>query len=223
VIHRLVSFIAFAALVTSSSVFAADSPKLSPKPQGAEVQFVDGIQKDLTARFATPKDAEAAGYFHYTNEDDTGAISYANLQWTSADPQHPSQLWYDVNGNLLGADFSQPNSVTPPKLWGVLPGRWLRFRHPHVHYILAVAGGPMKYGLATSGKKFTAAGGNLDSPQAATIVKLGLAKSAVAVRKVFTFPALWDLIVWVKANPDGAFADKNPLVKPSANADKGSM
>jgi hypothetical protein len=27
-------------------------------------------------------------------------------------------------------------------------------------------------------------------------------------------PSIWDLIVWVNPNPNGAFADKNPLVKP---------
>jgi hypothetical protein len=27
-------------------------------------------------------------------------------------------------------------------------------------------------------------------------------------------PSIWDLIVWVKPNPSGAFAEKNPLVKP---------
>lgn len=28
-------------------------------------------------------------------------------------------------------------------------------------------------------------------------------------------PAMWDLIVWVLPNPDGAWADANPNVKPS--------
>ncbi len=97
------------------------SPTLNPQPQGTEIAFVTGIQKDLMARFPTAADAIKAGYFRFGNEDSDGAISYANLQWTSADPQHPSQLWYDVKGNLLGADFSvlQSNSMEPPNLWGV--------------------------------------------------------------------------------------------------------
>ena len=43
------------------------------------------------------------------------------------------------------------------------------------------------------------------------------------VKKVFVFPALWDLQVWVMQNPNGAFAEMNPLVKPSATADKDDM
>jgi len=219
-----------ALLALGASTFASSNaaqPKLSPKPVGTETAFVTGIQKDLQARFPTPADAEKAGYFRYTNEDKTGAISYANLNWNSTDPQHPSQLWYDVNGNLLGADFSVPitdaNAATPPKLWGVNPARWDKFGRPHVHYVLKNADGTMKYGAATRGKTFTDAGGDLSNPQPATIVKLGLAKNESDVAKVFTFPALWDLIVWVKPNPSGAFAEANPLVKPSAAAAKDSM
>jgi hypothetical protein len=200
----------------------AATPTPNPKPQGAEVTFVSGIQNDLNARFPTPADAEKAGYFRYTNEDNTGAISYANLQWNSTDPQHPSQLWYSVNGKLLGADFSVPLTPNPPSLWSINPQRWDKFGHPHVHYILVDASGKETYG-ATSAAKFTAAGGSLADPAAAPLVKMGIAKNAAQVKKVFTFPAEWDLIVWVMQNPDGAFAEKNPLVKPSATAEKDSM
>jgi hypothetical protein len=199
------------------------SPTLNPQPQGTEVAFVTGIQKDLMERFPTAADAVKAGYFRYTNEDSTGAISYANLQWQSADPQHPSQLWYDVNGNLLGADFSvlQSNSMEPPKLWGVQYGRWDSFRE-HVHYILAGPNGTTVYG-GMSAKKFVAAGGSVTDPEAAAIVKAGKATSIAQVKRVFLFPSLWDLIVWVKPNPNGAFADKNPNVTPSASAEKEDM
>ncbi|MBV8489946.1 MAG: hypothetical protein JO199_05385, partial [Candidatus Eremiobacteraeota bacterium] len=62
------------------------------------------------------------------------------------------------------------------------------------------------------------AGGNVDDPQPDTIVKMGLAKNVADVKKVFLFPSIWDLIVWIKPNPAGAFADKNPMVVPSASA-----
>lgn len=212
---------AFGAFALDAGAFAA-APKLSDKPAPAETGFVQSVQKDLNSRFPTPADAEKAGYFRFNNEDKTGAISYANLQWSSADPQHPSQLWYDVNGHLLGADYSIPltasNSATPPSLWGVNPKRWFKFSHPHVHYILKNADGSMKYGLAVSGTAFTGAGGNLEDPQAATLVKLGKVKSADSVAKVFTFPAQWDLELWVTPNPNGAFAETNPLVHPSKTA-----
>jgi hypothetical protein len=196
----------------------APTATLSPVPQGTEVQFVQSIQKDLNARFSTTADAVRAGYFRYGNEDEDGAISYANLHWQSGSPKAPSQLWYDVHGNLLGADFSvlQATSPAPPALWGVSYKRWVSFRE-HIHYILDGPNGTEIYG-ATSVKKFLAAGGNVDNPQPETIVKMGKASSVAAVKRVFLFPSLWDLIVWVKTNPLGAFADKNPLVVPSANA-----
>ncbi|HTU71145.1 MAG TPA: hypothetical protein VMF11_12610 [Candidatus Baltobacteraceae bacterium] len=210
-------FTALAALAALATGVALGAAALSPKPHGAEIAFVASIQKDLNARFPTIADAEKAGYFRYTNEDDTGAISYVNLRWTSNDPQHPSQLWYGVNGKLLGADFSQPYSAgNPPKLWGVAPSRWIQFG-AHVHYVLNQSG-MMAYGHSTSVKKFEAAGGNINDPQAATLVKMGLAKNVNAVKAVFLFPNIWDLEVWVMPNPNGAFADKNPLVHPSANA-----
>jgi hypothetical protein len=205
--------------VASRSGIAADT--LSPKPQGQEVAFVSGLQSDLATRFATIAQAQAAGYFRYTGEDDTGAISYANLQWTSSDPQHPSQLWYSATGKFLGADFSQPYVAgTPPSLWGVNPQRWTHFG-AHIHWVLSV-NGMESYG-ATSTSKFKAAGGNADDPQAATVVALGKAKNAADVTHVFLFPNVWDLIVWVTPNPDGAFADKNPLIHPSANASSMDM
>jgi hypothetical protein len=211
-------FALFAALVLTLGA-APTPPSPPPQPQGPEVAFVAGISKDLNARFPTPADAIKAGYFRYTNEDDTGAISYANLQWQSGDPEHPSQLWYSVSGKLLGADFSvlQSNSPKPPQLWGVNPQRWVDF-HAHVHYVLADASGKETYG-AVHVKDFVAAGGDPNNPSADTLVKMGKAKDAASVKHVFLFPHIWDLIVWVTPNPDGAFADKNPLIKPSANAE----
>ncbi|HEY1977825.1 MAG TPA: hypothetical protein VGG89_14830 [Candidatus Baltobacteraceae bacterium] len=224
-ITRMLGMLALCALAGTSLLAAAPTPspapvKISPFPQGDEVAFVQSIQKDLGSRFATIADAEKAGYFRYGNEDEDGAISYANLQWQSADPQHPSQLWYDVKGNLLGADFSvlQSSSMAPPKLWGVDYRRWASFRE-HIHYVLAGPNGTETYG-GLSAKKFAAAGGNVDDPQAETIVKMGKAKNVADVKHVFLFPSIWDLIVWIKPNPAGAFADKNPDVVPSAAAEK---
>lgn len=213
------------ALTTIAGFAATPAPKatLSPQPQGTEVAFVMAIQKDLMARFPTAGDAVKAGYFRYGNEDEDGAISYANLHWQSGSPKQPSQLWYDVHGNLLGADFSvlQSSSPEPPNVWGIDFRRWDSFRE-HIHYILNGPNGTEVYG-ATSAKKFAAAGGNVDNPQADTLGKMGIAKSTGDVKRVFLFPSLWDLIVWVKPNPLGAFADKNPNVIPSANAEKGDM
>lgn len=220
-----------AVLLAFVSIAAAPAPKKLPdKPLPGETAFVVTATQDLNAKYKSPADAEKDGYFRYTNEDSTGAISYANLQWDSAkDPQHPvpSQLWFDVKGRLIGADYSVPltdaNKDKPPSLWGLDPGRWFVFHHSHVHYILKNDKGGMIYGRAVGEKDFIAAGGSLDNPAAAPIVKLKKASDAEDVAKVFTFPAQYDVEIWVVPNPLGAFAEKNPLVHPSANAEKASM
>lgn len=195
---------------------------LSGKPQPSEVAFVNHIQKTLLAKYPTAQDAINAGYLRFTDEDDTGSISYANLHWTSQDWDHPSQLWYDVHGNLLGADFSVPYVAgKPPNLWGVNPARWQYFEE-HVHYVLVGAHGTTGFEHGVRASTFVKAGGSLADPQAATLVKMGRVTSASQVAHIFTFPAIWDLEVWVKQNPSGAFAYKNPLVHPSSSA-RGSM
>lgn len=221
----LLAFGAFS--FTGTGAFAAMAKqKLPDKPLAAETAFVQQVTTDLNSRYPTPAAAEKAGYFRYNNEDNTGAISYVNTQqWNSAtDSNHPqpSQLWYDVKGRLLGADYSVPVTASAPKLWNIDPGRWFRVSRPHVHYVLTGSGNAA-FGHAVGGSAFTKAGGNLSDPQAATLVKMGKVKTASQVVKVFTFPAQWNLELWVTPNPLGAFAEKNPLVHPSSNAAKGEM
>ena len=209
-----------ASIALTGISLAQTASKPAPRPAAAELAFVDGVQKDLTQRFPTVADALKAGYFRYTNEDTSGSISYANLQWQSVDPQHPSQLWYDVHGNLLGADFSvlASESKTAPSLWGVQSGRW-RSLPAHIHYILSGQDGMETYGYVLA-QKFVAAGGNTTNPDADTLATLGVIGTVGEVKRMFLFPALWDLSVWVKTNSNGAFAYLNPLVTPSIDARK---
>ncbi|HZZ65850.1 MAG TPA: hypothetical protein VFE17_10155 [Candidatus Baltobacteraceae bacterium] len=219
----LIAFSLFAAHAYAAPMASA-KPKIPDTPLPSEVAFVQQVTKDLNARFPTPAAAVAAGYFRYNNEDDTGAISYANLQWNSAanpaSPQ-PSQLWYDVKGHLLGADYSIPltaqNSAAPPNIWNVNPQRWFKVSRAHVHYILTGTT-DASYGHAVRGTDFTKAGGDFNNPTVAPLVKLGKVKDPATVTKVFTFPAQWNLELWVTPNPLGAFAEKNPLIHPSPNA-----
>ncbi|MFN2450160.1 MAG: hypothetical protein ABR508_10320 [Candidatus Baltobacteraceae bacterium] len=218
------------ALLAFATMAAAPKTKLPDKPLPAEAAFVATATQDLNSKYKTPADAEKDGYFRYTNEDSTGAISYANLKWNSAaDPQHPqpSQLWYDVKGRLIGADFSVPltkaNNNAPPVLWGLDAQRWMTFKHAHVHYILKDPKGTMTYGRAVSGKSYLAAGGNFDAPTAAPLVKMKKAAAAARVAKVFVFPAQYDIEIWLTPNPLGAFAAKDPLIHPSAAAEKPQM
>lgn len=122
-------------LMLTTLARADQNPTFSGPQSAAETAFVQSIQVDLNKRFATTAEAENAGYVRYTNEDDTGAISYANRQWVSKDAKHPSQLWYDAKGNLLGADFSVlAVNGTRPTLWGINPGRWYQF-DTHMHWV----------------------------------------------------------------------------------------
>jgi flagellar basal body rod protein FlgC len=196
--------------------FADQNATYHGSMSASETAFAKAIASDLMARYPTAADAEKAGYVRYTSEDDTGAISYANQQWQSADIRHPSQLWYDKNGNLLGADYSVLVGGSPsrPQLWGINPGRWVEF-DGHIHWVTKdPASGQMTYDGWTPDKTFTAAGGSVDHPNASTLVAMKKVASADQVVTIFHFPSIWDLIVWVKPNPKGAFADKNPNVQP---------
>ena len=207
--------LAFALALAVSAGARADQPATYTGPESAsEKAFVQSIQTDLGARFPTAAAAEKAGYVRYTEPDDTGEISYANMQWTSSDAKHPSQLWYDREGQLLGADFSIPTaqSKTRPNLWGVNPGRWVEF-DAHIHWVTKNASGKMTYDLYMMDPKVTAAGVDPTKITAQDLVTLKKVTTVTDVVTVFHFPAIWDLIVWVKANPNGAFAEKNPNVK----------
>jgi hypothetical protein len=202
----------FAALVAACCALpvaparADEGPTYEGPLTQAEAQFIESVKRDLTTRFPRASDAEKAGYVRYTAPDDTGAISYANRQWTS-DPRNPSQLWYDKGGELLGADFSvpRPNGEPRPQLWGIDPGRWVEF-NGHVHYVTKdPATGKVGYDRWIWNNDFVAAGGSLTDPSADTVVKLGKVPSANYVTTIFEFPTIWDLIVWVTPHPAGPF------------------
>jgi hypothetical protein len=206
----------FAAVLVPLSSSADQDATYHGSPSASETAFVRAIASDLEKRFPTAADAEKAGYVRYTAEDDTGAISYADMQWQSSDIRHPSQLWYDKNGRLLGADYSIPVSVSAgrPQLWGINPGRWVEF-DGHVHWVVKdAATGQLTYDQWAWDKAFSAAGGDPQHPDAATLVAMKKVQNAGSVVTIFHFPALWDLIVWVRPNPKGAFAWKNPAVTP---------
>ena len=201
--------------------------KIAPVPTPAEQPFIAKLQQDIPARYASVATARRAGYFQYTREDDTGAISYVDLAvWNSIDLDVPNQLWYDVNGRLLGVDYTvleAQSPAAPSALFGyaIDPSRWIH-RNAHMHWGYTAADGSLKLG-AMPVAKFTAAGGQPNERQAdlavnkTALVATGLPGLTTPdqVRFVFLHPAMWDLVVWVLPNPDGAFADANPNVKPS--------
>lgn len=228
----LVSSAAFAPAVATAQQMqmpmpAATPAKISPLPTAAEQPFIAKLQQEIPRRYATIAAAQKAGYFQYTPEDSTGAISYVNLKvWNSIDLNVPNQLWYDVNGRLLGVDYTLLKSDSPSipaTLFGykVESGHWTQ-HGDHMHYGFKMADGSLKLG-AMQVAKFKDAGGDPNPTQAgipankAALVKAGVPglTSPDQVQFVFLHPSMWDLVVWVLPNPDGAFADANPAVKPS--------
>src|SRR5438270_11071579 len=185
-LKRLVLFTAAILLLCQTIARADERPTYKGALSTSEQQFVKSIQADLMKRFATARDAERAGYFRYTNPDDTGSISYANLHWDSADPQHPSQLWYDKNGKLMGADYSVLDTGNRrPNRFGVNPGRWYQFED-HVHYVLTdPKTGKQQYDLYIMAPKYRASGGNPSAPTAKELVRMHKASSTAAVAHVF--------------------------------------
>jgi hypothetical protein len=201
---RVTAAVLTAFFALAGAARADEQPTDTGPLTASEAAFVASVQRDLTARFPHVADAEKAGYVRYTGIDDTGAISYANQQWT-ADPTHPSQLWYDKDGNLLGADFSvpRPHQEARPQLWGINPGRWYEF-NGHVHFVIKEPdSGKMIYDQWIWNNDFAAGGGNPSKPSAATLVNLGRVPSANYVATIFEFPTQWDLIVWVTPHPAG--------------------
>ncbi len=183
--------------------------------------------RGLPQRYPSPAAAAKAGYVRFTNEDETGAISYVNVsRWSVTDPLQPSQLWYDVHGRLIGADYSVLQSSVAagaqPSVLGIDPARFGK-TGAHVHYVTCDrAAGTCRYGKAVGAAKYAAAnGGDYTHPTAAGLVKAGAVADAASVKTVFLFPAIFDATVWVVPNPLGQFADKNPAVTPSPNAGKG--
>jgi hypothetical protein len=210
--------LAFLLTLLAAAAASADQDATFKGPESAsEKAFVRTIQAELMQRYPTSAAAVQAGYMRYTGVDESGAISYANTHWQSADPKHPSQLWYDRGGHLLGADYSVLLSTgkARPQRWGVNPGRWVEF-DGHIHWVIKDASGKLTFDQWMPDAKVTAAGHNPEHPTAADLVAMHKAASVADVVTVFHFPSIWDLIVWVKPNPNGAFADKNPTVTASA-------
>jgi hypothetical protein len=164
---------------------ATPAPNMAPL-NNVEDAFYRRASAVLRHRYPNPDAAERAGYFRYTNEDRTGAISYENPNYfNTPEVEHPQQLWFDVKGRLLGADFSQTVAAFPePTLFGL---QKVRYHHIplHVHYGLRNTDGTFRYGLFVRADDFRNAGLDPLKPTAADLVKLG--KATAPVRSSFVY------------------------------------
>ena len=193
----------------------ATPASLSPQPTNCEAAFIARVTKDLEIRFSAPAFAERAGYERYTAEDSDGIITYTNLRWYNDDPRHPTQLWYDANGRLIGVDYTMRvvNRRQRPDVWGLQSGRWVHFI-AHVHYVVRNPDGTTRYGSLFN-SQYAKAGGDPKHPTALPLVRAGVAKAPGDVKLVFLLPEIWITSFWLIPNPNGAFAPSNPNVVPS--------
>ena len=190
---------------------------LDPKPNAAEARFIRSVDRYLAALYPTARAAQAAGYKRYTSEDQDGIITYTNLKWYADDPHHPTQMWYDVHGRFLGADYTMrvTDRSHRPNVWGLQPGRWVHFI-AHMHYVV-IKNGKTDY-RSMLDDDYEANGGDPSHPSVQPIVRAGYAKQPSDVKLIFQLPEIWIASVWLVNNPNGAFADSNPLVKATAGA-----
>ena len=163
--HAFIMAACFALAAFGPSASSAAATKALPDtPTAAEQPFVTRATAELQKMYGTTALASSAGYFRYNNEDKTGAISWVNPKHWTSDETHPSQLWYDVKGRLIGVDYSVPwtDAKHPPHMWGIDPSRWFEFEH-HVHYALKQADGSLAY-HGMEDKDVTKVGGDAEPP-----------------------------------------------------------
>jgi len=205
----------------------APAPTAAPAPSAAESAFLAKIMRDLPQRYPNPPAAIRAGYVRFTNEDRTGAISYVNIKaWNTSDPDVPAQLWYDVNGRLIGADYSQRRNPdaspapAPPALFGISPSRFFTIG-AHVHFVTCdKASGKVRVRQSRrrqevrGDRRRRASDGRRPRESRRRDRRVDGQRGVLVSRDLRRL----DMVV---PNPLGQFADKNPNVVPSAHAGRG--
>jgi hypothetical protein len=183
----------------------------TPAPTAAENAFVTRVSHELLAAYPTTAHATAHGYMQMTKLESDNTIIYSDMKFDGITETHPNFLWYDRHGKLVGLDYEYPVSTTPkfpgPSVYPVAPARWTTV-HEHVHFAYQINGGPIV-------RKGARAQANLKSGAitAAELTADGLLPKGATLVWADYHPTCWDLGFFVVPDPDGAFADPDPLVK----------
>ena len=183
-----------------------------PKPNADETAFIADVTKVLQERYPTTGAAEAAGYFQMTRLEDDGTVIWFNGKWDEDVGKYdPNFLWYDKNGKLVGLDYEYRVSSTPkapgPGIYPVMASRWTTI-DAHIHFAYKLPDGTIKRRGAATIK------GVDGDPTAAQLQTAKLLPANATLLWSHYHPKSWDLGFWLVPNPNGAFADLNPLVKP---------
>jgi len=188
------------------------SPTPVPTPDATEAMFISAVGMTLQQRYATTAAASAAGYFQMTRLEDDGTIIWFNGKWDDqVRPDQPNFLWYDKNGALVGLDYEYQVSTHPKPpastLYPVMPSRWTTI-DAHIHFAYKLPDGTIKRRGAETIK------GVEGDPTAAQLTAAKLLPPGATLLWSHYHPKSWDLGFWLVPNPNGAFADLNPNVKP---------
>jgi hypothetical protein len=184
----------------------------APTPDPAEAAFIADVTKTLQAKYPTSTQATAGGYYQMTRLEDDGTSIWFNDKWgASVSKYAPNFLWFDKNGKLVGLDYQYTVSTNPkPPSTGVYPVKSIRWStiDAHMHFAYKLPDGKIKRRGAMLLKGETA------DPTAAQLTAAKLLPPKSTLLWAHYHPKAWDLGFWLVPNPNGAFADLNPLVKP---------
>jgi hypothetical protein len=196
------------ALLAAGAMATAPNP---PMPSAAEAQFIAGVSKSLAAEYPTVAAAEAHGFMQMTKLESDGTMIFATMKYAGMDADHPNFLWYDRHGKLVGLDYEYPVSSWPkppgPSVYPVAASRWVTI-HQHVHFAYRIGSGPTVLRGAKAQPNL------MNGPiTAAELTADGLLPKGAMLEWAEFHPTCWDLGFWTVPNPNGAFADLDPLVK----------
>jgi hypothetical protein len=196
--------------VSHATVLALTSTP-APMPDHNEAAFIADVTKALQAKYPTTTAATAGGYSQMTRLGSDGTAIWFNDKWDANVSKYaPNFLWYDKHGKLAGLDYQYTVSGHPQPPAGLYPvkaSRWVAIP-AHMHFAYKMPDGTMKRRGAKALK------GETDDPTAAELKAAKLLPPNATLVWAHYHPKTWDLGFWLVPNPNGAFADLNPNVKP---------
>jgi len=194
---------------TMAMPMASSTP--APAPNPTEAAFIASVTSTLQHRLGTTAQAQAAGYYQMTRMERDGTIIWFNDDWgKGVSKANPNFLWFDKAGKLVGLDYEyavaeyaqHPGTGTYP----VMPSRWSTI-DAHMHFAYKLRDGKVVRRGAEALKGVTS------DPTAAQLTAAKLLPAGATLLWAHYHPKAWDLGFWTVPNPNGAFADLNPLVK----------
>lgn len=201
-----------AAIVCLTSLFGPSVRGAgTAKPNDTEATFIAGIQQKMLEKYPTASSAVRGGYFAMTGIGDDNTAVYFNGRFVGVDANHPNFLWYDRHGKLVGLDYEYPvrSSPRPPgrKVFPVLQSRWTVV-DAHAHFAYRVGHGPLQMHGARVRPNLVAPAITASDLRADKLLPRG-----ATLAWAYYHPKCWDLGFWLVPNPNGAFAERNPVVR----------